>query len=131
MDRIDSNRPYEMGNVRVVVMAANMAKGHGDDKSLVELADAVVKTARRANACLNYDEEIKFFTEFMRLKLRANAHRGKWQEITVQSALAHLKEEILELEDAISSGDRASIVNECSDVGNMALIVFATAMKGK
>jgi hypothetical protein len=47
VDRIDSSRGYKRGNVRLVQLQINLAKGEWTDEQLLELARDIISHARR------------------------------------------------------------------------------------
>jgi len=71
--------------------------------------------------------DLRFFQDAMRYKLEKNAHKGRWERLTVQEALAFLKQEVVELEEAIAKGNNVEIIMESADVANFAMIAAVIA----
>lgn len=72
--------------------------------------------------------QIAACTEDMLEKCRRRAHyvNGR-QHMTAQDAIAKLREELVELEEALASGSAQEIQFEAADVANMAVAVHALA----
>ena len=75
-----------------------------------------------------YQKELDFFTDAMRYKLIKNAHKGRWENIDLKTALQLLKDEVAELEEAIQAGSQIDIILEGADIGNFAMIVTNIAV---
>lgn len=75
-----------------------------------------------------YEHDIKTYTDAMRYKLKMNAHKGRWEDLDINTALKLLKKEVAELERAIKNGNVVEILLEGADVGNMALILTNIAI---
>lgn len=57
-------------------------------------------------------------------KLRANAHKPHWLDMTLQEHLDNLEAEVRELKEAISGGfKQALVVAECADIANEAAMI--------
>lgn len=69
---------------------------------------------------------VNWFAEKMELKLRENDHKGGWEHCSPHWLLDRLKQEVLELENAISSSDANEITKEAADVANFALMIADT-----
>lgn len=78
-----------------------------------------------------YAEDIRQFVDAMIFKLVKNAHKGKWQETSVDEALSRARAECDELEEAIGRGNMVEIVLEAADVANFALIAASMAINGR
>jgi len=76
------------------------------------------------------EDDLARFFDSMIFKLRKNAHKGKWEDLDLESALELLRNEVMELEDAIKDGSRVEIQMESADTANFALIVSAIALMG-
>lgn len=75
--------------------------------------------------CEPYAQDIRRFMDAMVYKIKKNAHKGRWQDLSVADALDLLREEVRELEEAVKDGNRIEIELEAADVANFALIVSA------
>jgi NTP pyrophosphatase (non-canonical NTP hydrolase) len=67
----------------------------------------------------------------MMYKLRLNAHKGRWEHKKVAEYMAHVREEVTELDHAIGEGNMIEVVLEAADVANMAMIVSSMAIEGR
>lgn len=76
-----------------------------------------------------YEPEIRIFMDAMRYKLRQNAHKGKWEGMSIEQALDLAIKEISELKGAISRGNLIDILMESADVANFMMIVASIATK--
>lgn len=76
-----------------------------------------------------YGPDIKRAVDAAIFKLRRNAHRGKWQDMTVEAAVEGLKGEVAELQVAIRNGNTLEILTESADCMNMSLIIGAIALE--
>lgn len=77
----------------------------------------------------DYEPEIKQLVDAMRYKLKKNAHKGRWEDLTIADAIKRLREEVVELEEAASRDSEIEIILEAADVANFALIVANLATK--
>lgn len=75
--------------------------------------------------------DLQRFFDAMIYKLRRNAHKGKWEELSQADAEADLHAEVGELTRAIRAGSTAEIWMEAADVANEALITAAIALEAK
>lgn len=73
------------------------------------------------------ETDLRFFQDAMRYKLEKNAHKGRWEDMTVEAALSLLKQEVVELEDAIAKGNNVEIILESADCANFAMIAAVIA----
>lgn len=73
------------------------------------------------NEFVQYDLQLKNMTDAMRYKLRINSHKGFIGNMDPKDLLAKLREEVDELEEAISRGSLVEIILEAADVANFAL----------
>lgn len=76
-------------------------------------------------------EDLQRFFEVMIVKLFENVHKGKWESIGIDNAVALLHDEMDELKDALQEGVVDSIIGECADVANFALIISSMAISGR
>lgn len=69
---------------------------------------------------------VELFASDMRRKLRKNSHKKSWKdpEVSVWYLFDRLEEEVKELKEAIIAGvDEFALIDECADVGNMAMMI--------
>jgi len=66
---------------------------------------------------------IKRFSCDMARKLRENSHKAHWNTVTKYYLLGRLQEELYELEEALYSESTESVINECADVANLAMMI--------
>lgn len=78
---------------------------------------------------VNCEREIKQLVDAMRYKLKKNAHKGKWEDMTLKQAIDFLEGEVEELKEAASRDSDIEIILEAADVSNFAMIVANLAMK--
>jgi len=64
-------------------------------------------------------------------KLRKNSHKGRWEHARTAEYMAKLREEVVELSNAVEERNTVEIVLEAADVANMALILCAMAIDGR
>lgn len=76
-----------------------------------------------------YEHDIRRFMDAMKYKLAKNAHKGRWEDLDLPTAMNLLYGEYVELQDAITSGNMVEIMLEAADVANFALMVAAIAME--
>ena len=76
-----------------------------------------------------YERELKTFIDAMRYKLMKNAHKGRWEDLDLKTALKRLKDEVEELEEAIENGNEIEVILESGDVANYAMIVANIAVQ--
>lgn len=75
--------------------------------------------------------DLQRFFDAMVYKLRRNAHKGHWDDLTLDQAYADLGGEVEELTAAIASGSTSEILMEAADVANEALIVANIALAAR
>ncbi len=67
------------------------------------------------------------FAQEMERKLRLNDWKGGWYDLSIPDAFQRLKEEILELKDAVNipvrSDNYGNILSEAADVANFAMMI--------
>jgi NTP pyrophosphatase (non-canonical NTP hydrolase) len=79
-----------------------------------------------------YENDMRRMFDAMIYKLRKNAHKGKWEHGRTNEYMNRLREEVVELGNAIEEGkNTVEIVLEAADVANMALILCAMAIDGR
>lgn len=76
-----------------------------------------------------YDPELKMLSDAMKVKLMANAHRGKWENLDLDKAFDLLQGEVKELREAIENGNVVEILMESADLANYALMIADVAIK--
>lgn len=77
-----------------------------------------------------YGPDIRRFIEAMVYKLAKNAHKGKWEGLSIEQAHDLLKREVSELDVEVhGSRNMVAVMLEAADVANFALIVAAIAME--
>ena len=72
-------------------------------------------------------EAVDMFAELMMEKLRRNRHKAHWKHVDKTWLLGRLKDELKELEEAMEAGDSLSLVYECADVANFAMMIANNA----
>lgn len=77
---------------------------------------------------VQYKDDIRRFVDAMVYKLRKNAHKGRWEGMTMETGLNLLREEVKELEQALDEKNTFEICTEAADVANFALILSAMAI---
>lgn len=101
--------------------------------SAIEIFDAYgVKKEVRVETVLNttgYDKELKQFVDAMTYKLMKNRHKGRWEGATIPDMVKRLKEEVAELEEALSRGSEIEIILEAADCANFSMIIANIAIK--
>ncbi len=75
--------------------------------------------------------DLQRFFDAMVFKLRANAHKGRWADLTVRQCLPKLKDEVKELGIAIKEGSSSEILMEAADVANWGMITANVALEAK
>jgi NTP pyrophosphatase (non-canonical NTP hydrolase) len=83
---------------------------------------------------LEIREEVKWFSEQMENKLKANDDKGGWSNCDLFWLVDRLKEEVDELENSLYNyrsliGTKLEIIEEASDVGNFAMMIADIARK--
>jgi NTP pyrophosphatase (non-canonical NTP hydrolase) len=78
-----------------------------------------------------YGPSLKRFFDAMVFKLRRNAHKGRWEDVLLASAIQGLERERLELEQAVIHGNTSEILMEAADVANQALIAAEIALEAR
>lgn len=72
--------------------------------------------------------EVEWFAVMMEKQLAANDHKPGWHRDSLESLLERAKEELSELDDAITSGeDPEVIIREAADVANFAMMIARQA----
>ena len=66
----------------------------------------------------------------MVFKLAKNAHKGRWEGLSISDMQAKLSLEVAELNEAINGGNTIEIMLEAADVANFALIIASMEVEG-
>jgi len=69
------------------------------------------------------NESVNDFAEYMKAKLHDNSHKSGWRDVYDHTLIVGLKDEIIELEEALEKGISNDIVYECADVANFAMMI--------
>ena len=86
------------------------------------------------------DLPIRHFAESMQRKLDMNKHKEcpkmnpnnkgrSWEKCSLSWLLYRLRQETLELEEALGNVDVDAIINESADIGNFAMMIHDIAKK--
>lgn len=69
--------------------------------------------------------DLQWFAGQMEGKLTENDHKGHWDSSSDEYLLTRLEEELRELKERMSneSAPRESIIRECADVANFAMMI--------
>ena len=92
-------------------------------------ADYIVKTLAHISAQLDrmekkeHREIVYNFAKIMENKLKQNDYKGGWSNCDIKWLLSRLKEETVELEQAIENKSKENIVKEAADVANFAMMI--------
>jgi len=81
--------------------------------------------------CEKYSLDIKRFVDAMVYKLRKNASKGRWEELTVPYIRECLGKEVVELDGAISENNVVEVMLEAADVANFAMIISTMYTEGQ
>jgi len=76
-----------------------------------------------------YVNDVRRFVDAMLFKLAKNAHKGRWEEMSIYEAMVRLDEESAELKEAVSGGNTIEMVLEAADVANFAMIACSITME--
>lgn len=77
----------------------------------------------------NTQRGIKTLVSNMVIKLEKNNHKGGWNSCNNTFLMNRMREELVELTDAISRRDLEHIINEAADVANFAMMIADNAQK--
>jgi hypothetical protein len=109
---------------------AQLKKERSDAMDCAELAERERDEIRKQlDAYRELRPEVRAFAEAMETKLRANDHKGGWQDDAASRLMRRLHEETAELEAALGNSDlkgsawQALVRREAADVGNFAMMV--------
>ncbi len=68
-------------------------------------------------------KEIKQFAYIMETKMMMNEHKGGHQRLRIEELMKLLHQEIRELKGAIDENNYKSVMLECADVANYAMMI--------
>ena len=75
-----------------------------------------------------YMNDLRRFVDAMAYKLKKNAHKGRWESLSLDAALTMLEQEVQEMREATRAGNTVEIVLEAADVANFAMIAASIAI---
>lgn len=78
-----------------------------------------------------YAADIARFVEAMVYKLRVHHKKGKWENMTAETALSLLRKEVDELTEAVEGGNMVETMLEAADVANFGLIIASITLEKK
>lgn len=81
--------------------------------------------------CEPYTNDIRRFVHAMLYKLAKNAHKGRWESMSMQGEYDKLLVEVEELRAAMEGRNTVDIMLEAADVANYALIIASTELDGE
>jgi len=67
--------------------------------------------------------QLAWFVKEMKKKLRANNHKGGWEDCSLQYLSMRLTQERKELALAIKTKDKNKVIAECADIANFAMMI--------
>ena len=73
--------------------------------------------------------ELNVFSQFMEHKLRANDHKGGWEEMSIDKLFDLMQGEVGELKEALNEGNFVNILFEAADVANYAMMIAWNALR--
>lgn len=77
-----------------------------------------------------YEDVLRPFMDGMRYKLSTNKHKGRaWDEYTLEQLLGRAQEELEELRQAVTGGNRIEVLLEACDVANFCMMIATLALK--
>ena len=76
-----------------------------------------------------YVNDVRRFVDAMLFKLAKNAHKGRWEEMSVYEAMVRIREETEELDGAVKTGNTIEMVLEAADIANFAMIACSITME--
>jgi len=59
----------------------------------------------------------------MLVKLKKNAHKGRWEDVNLGDAFYLMQKEVEELSKAMEGGNTIEIILEAADIANFAMIL--------
>lgn len=94
-----------------------------------DIADSSPKEKEGSDPLQLYEHDIRRFVDAMKYKLRKNAHKGRWENIDHDAALALLEKEVDELREALREGNMVEIMLEAADVANFAMMIAVMSIE--
>lgn len=82
-------------------------------------------------ADLGIAPDLQRFVDAMVYKLRRNAHKGRWSDLSLEGALKRLEGEVGELQGVLPRRSSIETLMEAADVANMALIIANISLEGR
>lgn len=82
-------------------------------------------------SALGIGPDLQRFFDAMIYKLRRNAHKGRWDQVSLDLAMERLRAEVEELDSELGFGSTTEVLMEAADVANMALILANISLEGK
>lgn len=98
------------------------------EKELTPKMPAISFTITVPGEMAHYAHDIRRFVEAMIYKLEKNAHKGKWEGLSVDQAFKLLEAEVEELKAEIG-GNSIKTILEAADIGNFALMIANIAVE--
>jgi hypothetical protein len=92
------------------------------------MSDEHTITGERRPASCDVEIVSNLFCDML-FKLEKNSHKSHWNTVTNAYLLKRMKEEILELENALN-GDGEDACLECADVANFAAMIYDNVKHG-
>lgn len=75
--------------------------------------------------------DVQRFVDAMVYKLHKNSHKGKWENLDIEDAIRLLKEEVVELQESVKTGNFVEMLLEAADIANFAMMVASIATMGE
>jgi len=80
------------------------------------------------NELIPISKDLSRFWSAMVYKLRKNKHKGKWEDLNLETALTKMVDEVGELRQAMDEKSYAEILLEGADIANFAMIITSVAL---
>ena len=104
-----------------------------DPKELISKIERQKDEIERLREGLNGREPLRWFAEQMEQTLKANDHKGGWEDIDSYDLWRRAEEELGELFHALFVGDHEpnadKIIREATDVANFAMMIADNARR--
>jgi len=102
-------------------------------ESILKEVEQMVEDAFKAGYDAGYKfglteirEPVKWFAQQMEQQLKANDHKGGWDNCSMQYLLERLEEETHEL---TACSNEEQVIQECADIANFAMMIADQARK--